>query len=258
MAVVAEPLLVLKGVSRAFGGVQAVKNLDLSLHAGEILGLIGPNGSGKSTTVNLISGSLPVTTGQILFAGQAVQDQGMGARVNLGMARTFQTTSLFPEFTVFEQVLMASHVRRTTWAGGCVLRTQRARSEQAQRAEQAQQLIDWVGLGAVACAQTCALSSAQQRLLMVATALASEPKLILLDEPAAGMVEPERRQLAQLILKIQALGIAVLLIEHHMGLIMGVCQRIVVLNFGQKMAEGTPAQIRTNPQVIDAYLGSRH
>ena len=258
MVVATEPLLVLKGVSKAFGGVQAVKGLDLSLNAGEILGLIGPNGSGKSTSVNLISGSLPVTAGQIHFEGQAIQEQGIASRVALGMARTFQTTSLFAEFSVFEQVLMACHVQHVTWAGASVLRTQRARAEQDRQADKAQGLIEWVGLGSVALDATSTLSSAQQRLLMIATALASEPKLILLDEPAAGMVEPERKRLAQLILKIQARGIAVLLIEHHMGLIMEVCERIVVLNFGQKIAEGTPEYIRAHPQVIDAYLGSQH
>lgn len=253
-----EPLLVLDGVSKAFGGVQAVKNLSLTVHPREILGLIGPNGSGKSTSVNLISGTLPVTSGTITFRQRRVNSIGISQRVPMGMARTFQTTSLFPEFTIREQVLMACHscFRQSPTAG--VLRLGAARQEETQQRRKADDLIAFVGLGDVAEAAAASLSSAQQRLLMIATALASDPQLLLLDEPAAGMVAKERKALSQLILDIRARGMAVLVIEHHMGLIMEVCERIVVLNFGQKIAEGTPAEIRTNPAVIDAYLGGAH
>ena len=251
-------MLVLDGVSKAFGGVQAVKNLSLTVHPREILGLIGPNGSGKSTSVNLISGTLPVTSGTITFRQRRVNSIGISQRVPMGMARTFQTTSLFPEFTIREQVLMACHscFRQSPTAG--VLRLGAARQEETQQRRKADDLIAFVGLGDVAEAAAASLSSAQQRLLMIATALASDPQLLLLDEPAAGMVAKERKALSQLILDIRARGMAVLVIEHHMGLIMEVCERIVVLNFGQKIAEGTPAEIRTNPAVIDAYLGGAH
>lgn len=249
-------MLVLDGVSKAFGGVQAVKNLSLTVLPREILGLIGPNGSGKSTSVNLISGTLPVTSGTITFRQRRVNSIGISQRVPMGMARTFQTTSLFPEFTVREQVLMACHSGFRQGPMWGVLRAGAARREEEQQRSKAYELIDFVGLGDVADAAASSLSSAQQRLLMIATALACDPKLLLLDEPAAGMVAKERKALSQLILNIRARGIAVLVIEHHMGLIMEVCERIVVLNFGQKIAEGTPAEIRANPAVIDAYLGS--
>ena len=254
----ADALLALDHISKTFGGVQAVKDLSFQLHAGEILGLIGPNGSGKSTTVNLISGSLPVTQGTIHFDGQPVQGLAISQRVPLGLARTFQTTTLFQEFTVFEHVLTACHSAFGSSPTGSVFRTTAARAEEHAQQHKARELIDFVGLNDVWDAGVASLSSAQQRLLMIATALASDPQLVLLDEPAAGMVAKERKALSQLILDIQARGIAVLVIEHHMGLIMEVCERIVVLNFGQKIAEGTPQDIRANPLVIDAYLGSTH
>jgi branched-chain amino acid transport system ATP-binding protein len=254
----ADALLILDGISKTFGGVQAVKDLSFQLRSGEILGLIGPNGSGKSTTVNLISGSLPVSHGSIQFDGQTVQGLAISHRVPLGLARTFQTTTLFQEFTIFEHVLTACHSAFNTSPTLGIFRTASARAEERLQQHKARELIDFVGLGDVSYAAVASLSSAQQRLLMIATALASDPQLVLLDEPAAGMVAKERKALSKLILDIQARGIAVLVIEHHMGLIMEVCERIVVLNFGQKIAEGTPEAIRSNPLVIDAYLGSTH
>ena len=253
-----EPLLVIDRIDKNFGGVQAVKGLSFSIDAAQVIGLIGPNGSGKSTSVNLISGTLPVSAGGIRFAGQSVNALGISARVPLGLTRTFQTTALFAECTVLEQVLTASHTSFSTPPWAAVLRTKSARAEEARQLAKAQGLLQFVGLVDVADQLTSAISSAQQRLLMIATALASEPKLVLLDEPAAGMVAKERKELSRLILGIRDRGIAVLVIEHHMGLIMEVCERIVVLNFGQKIAEGTPAEIRANPAVIDAYLGGAH
>lgn len=253
-----EPLLVLQGLGKQFGGVQAVKDLSFDIGEAEVVGLIGPNGSGKSTSVNLISGTLAPTSGDIRFGGASVARLSVSDRVPLGLARTFQTTSVFPEFSVREQVLAACHVRYRSGATGAVLRLAPAlREARAQRAK-VEELLTFVGLQAVADEPSAAISSAQQRLLMIATALATEPRLLLLDEPAAGMVAKERKELAGLIQRICERGIAVLVIEHHMGLIMEVCSRIVVLNFGQKIAEGPPSAIQQNAAVIDAYLGGAH
>ncbi|MEI8031314.1 MAG: ABC transporter ATP-binding protein [Comamonadaceae bacterium] len=253
-----DPLLILDQVSKNFGGVQAVKGLTFSVGQSQIVGLIGPNGSGKSTSVNLISGTLPVSSGNIRFRGQDVNHLSISARVPLGLSRTFQTTSVFPEFTVLDQVLTACHTSFSSNPITAVLRLSAARNEESKQRDKASKIVDFVGLAAVADQAASSISSAQQRLLMIGTALASEPQLVLLDEPAAGMVAKERKELSRLILGIREQGIAVLVIEHHMGLIMEVCERIVVLNFGQKIAEGSPAEIRANPAVIDAYLGGAH
>lgn len=250
-----EVLLSLKSVDRNFGGVQAVNQLSFEIRAGEIVGLIGPNGSGKSTSVNLISGALPVSAGSIEFAGRWINGLPQSERVGLGMARTFQTTSVFAEFTALEQVQTACHSRFRSNPWTAVFRQRSGVQEEMHQQRKAQEILRFVGLDTVAGQACGTLSSAQQRLLMIATALAAEPRLVLLDEPAAGMVASERKDLAALIRGIRDRGIAVLVIEHHMGLIMEVCERIVVLNFGRKIAEGTPIEIQTNPEVIQAYLG---
>lgn len=241
-------------LSKSFGGVQAIEDLSFELRRGEILGLIGPNGSGKSTTVNALAGAYPATSGEIFLAGKHVQSMSEPERVAMGLSRTFQTASVFPEFTVREQVALASHVSRRSHPLSSAFGFGR-RGEDEAFAERAAAILEMLGLASVADRRAATLSSAEQRFLMVAMALASEPKVVLLDEPAAGLVAQERKALSGMIRAIRDRGVSVLLIEHHMGLIMEVCDRIAVLNFGAKIAEGTPDEIRLNRAVIDAYLG---
>ncbi len=248
-------VLEVKGLSKSFGGVRAIRDLSFTVGHGEVVGLIGPNGSGKSTTVNTLAGTLPVTSGEIFLTGAHIQEIPEYERVEQGLTRTFQTASLFPDFTVREQVALgAETTRRSAPVASIFGLGARAGEEEAVRS-QVQEALELTGLLPIADKQVGTISSAEQRFLMIATALASNPKILLLDEPAAGMVSHERKTLTRMIKRVRDNGVSVLVIEHHMALIMEVCARIVVLNFGQKIAEGTPAEIRENKAVIDAYLG---
>jgi ABC-type branched-subunit amino acid transport system ATPase component len=251
----AETILRVESLSKSFGGVKAVRDLSFAVSAGEILGLIGPNGSGKSTTVNVLAGVLPPTAGSIILGGEAIERLPEPRRVAMGLSRTFQTAKVFPEFTVRQHVAMGCHAIRQVNPFASILPFGAWTREQSDIDRHVGDILRLCALDGVAGRPVASLSSGQQRFLMIATALASRPRILLVDEPAAGLVEHERQELAELIRGIRQRGVAVVIIEHHMALIMALCDRIVVLNFGAKIAEGSPAEIRANRAVIDAYLG---
>ncbi|MBX9908965.1 MAG: ABC transporter ATP-binding protein [Beijerinckiaceae bacterium] len=251
----ADTILRVDALSKNFGGVRAIRDLSFDVAAGEILGLIGPNGSGKSTTVNVLAGLLPPTSGSIVLGGQSIERMPEPQRVAKGLARTFQTARVFPEFTVRQHVTIGCHPIRTVNPFASILPLGAASVDDDETAAHVDDLLRLCSLASIADRPVGGISSAQQRFLMIATALAARPRILLVDEPAAGLVEHERQELAELVRGIRKRGLAVVIIEHHMALIMALCDRIVVLNFGSKIAQGTPAEIRANPAVIDAYLG---
>jgi branched-chain amino acid transport system ATP-binding protein len=246
-------VLELANLSKHFGGVRAVDALDLKIDAGQIFGLIGPNGSGKSTTVNLITGLLPVTTGHIRLAGDDITTMPTHTRLANGIARTFQNIRLFGQLTVWQNLWVAENAQAqrarsgfmARWLGG-----ERGARERIARA------LEFSGLADKSDELAANLAFGEQRRLELARAMAAEPRLLLLDEPAAGMNAEEIAALDDRIRQIRDGGVTVLLIEHHMELIMAVADRIAVLNFGQKIAEGTPAEVQAHPAVRQAYLGT--
>ena len=245
-------MLELRALSRHFGGVKAIDQLDLTVRQGEIFGLIGPNGSGKSTTVNVIAGVFPPTAGEIRFEGESLDELPTHRRLQHGIARTFQNIRLFGQLSVWQNLWVAQNApaerkRRgflSRWLGG-----------QAGVRAEISELLEFSGLSHKQDELAANLAFGEQRRLELARALAARPKLLLLDEPAAGMNSEEIGQLRDRILKLRAQGITIVLIEHVMELVMGVTDRIAVLNFGQKIAEGTPAEIQADALVRKAYLG---
>ena len=247
----------LENVSRAFGGLRAVDQVSLAVESKGVTAIIGPNGAGKTTLFNLISGALPPTDGRIFFDDQEITGLAPEKIAARGLVRTFQLVQLFQDLTVLENVKVGRHLHTKGGLIAALFRTPQARREEREVDERARELLDFVGLGAQAEMRAAVLPYGQQRLLEIARALATEPKLIAMDEPAAGLNTEESKRLSEMIRRIADQGTTVLLIEHDMNLVMNTADRIAVLDFGKHIAEGTPEEIRTNPAVLRAYLGDK-
>ena len=248
-------LLEARGLTKSFGGVTAIADLDFGVPAGLVYAVIGPNGAGKTTLFNLLSGLYRPDEGRVRFAGEDLTGRAPHQIARLGLARTFQNLQIFFNMSALENVMVGAHGRGRAGLAAALLRPPRLRREEAEIRHWAAEALAFCGLADLADRPASALPYGALKRLEIARALAAQPRLLLLDEPAAGLNDTETLALQGLIGRIRDLGITVLLVEHHMGLVMAVAERILVLDYGSRLAEGTPAEVRANPAVIAAYLG---